>query len=199
MDNPKIYVHGSYIGTTGFNNHTRDFFRELSKYSQIKIRNFTVGNSWSGYNDTPHDDEPYITDLDKSILYKQILYNSEGRLEDFTIYPDKSKEFFQDFNIILSETNHHIFYDKYQGPKIAYNVWESTLQPQEFFDKLLEFDEIWVPSKWQAECTIKQGAHPEKVKVVPEGVDVQTFYPEQVDQLPDYQDGRFKFILFGAT
>jgi autotransporter strand-loop-strand O-heptosyltransferase len=197
MDKPKIYVHGSYIGTTGFNNHTRDFFRELSKYTQIKLRNFTVGNSWIGYNETPHDDEPYINETDKSMLYKQILHNSEGNLEDFRIYPDKSKEFFQDFNIILSETNHHIFYDKYQGPKIAYNVWESTLQPQVFFNRLLEYDEIWVPSKWQAECTIKQGADPEKVKVVPEGVDVHTFYPEQVDRLPDYDDSRFKFILFG--
>ena len=197
MDKPKIYVHGSYIGTTGFNNHTRDFFRELSRYTQIKLRNFTVGNSWIGYNETPHDNEPYINETDKSMLYKQILHNSEGNLEDFTIYPDKSKEFFQDFNIILSETNHHIFYDKYQGPKIAYNVWESTLQPQVFFNRLLEYDEIWVPSKWQAECTIKQGADPEKVKVVPEGVDVHTFYPEQVDRLPDYDDGRFKFILFG--
>ena len=112
MDKPKIYVHGSYIGTTGFNNHTRDFFRELSRYTQIKLRNFTVGNSWIGYNETPHDNEPYINETDKSMLYKQILHNSEGNLEDFTIYPDKSKEFFQDFNIILSETNHHIFYNR---------------------------------------------------------------------------------------
>ena len=56
----KIYVHGSYIGTTGYNNHTRDFFRELSKYVQIKVRNFTVGDSWKGLSDSPHDDEPYL-------------------------------------------------------------------------------------------------------------------------------------------
>ncbi len=78
----KIYVHGSYIGNTGYNNHTRDFFRELSKYSQIKVRNFTVGDSWDGLSDAPHDNEPYINDVDKSMLYKQILYNSEGKLSD---------------------------------------------------------------------------------------------------------------------
>ena len=66
---PKIYVHGSYIGTTGYNNHTRDFFRELSKYSQIKVRNFTVGNTWDGLNDSPHDKEPYLNEIDKSLLY----------------------------------------------------------------------------------------------------------------------------------
>jgi autotransporter strand-loop-strand O-heptosyltransferase len=197
MNNPKIYVHGSYVGTTGFNNHTRDFFRELSKYSKIKIRNFTVGNTWNGYSDNPHDDEPYITDLDKSLLYKQILHNSDGNLEDFPIYSDKNKEFYPDVNIILSETNHHIFYHHYSGPKIAYNVWESTLQPQVFFEQLLKYDEIWVPSQWQADCTIKQGADPNKVKVVPEGVDVHTFFPEDVELLSEYKDGRFKFLLFG--
>ena len=197
MDKPKVYLHGSYIGTTGYNNHTRDFLRELKNHTDVKVRNFTVGQTWKGLNDTPHDDEPYINEVDKSLLYKQILYNAEGKLEDFTIYPDKSKDFFADVNIVLSETNHHIFYDKYIGPKIAYNVWESTLQPEPFFNELLKYDEIWVPSKWQRECTINQGADPNKVKVVPEGVDIHTFFPEEVDKLEQYNDGRFKFLLFG--
>jgi len=197
MEKPKIYLHGSYIGTTGFNNHTRDFLRQLSKHTQVKVRNFTVGDSWAGYTLTPHNNEPYINDVDKSLLYKQILYNSHGQLEDFIVYPDKSKEFFPDVNIVLSETNHHIFYEDYIGPKIAYNVWESTLQPETFFNQLLKYDEIWVPSKWQRECTINQGADPNKVKVVPEGVDIHTFFPEEVEKLEQYNDGRFKFLLFG--
>ncbi len=194
---PKIYVHGSYIGNTGYNNHTRDFFRELSKYSQIKVRNFTVGDSWDGLSDSPHDNEPYINNVDKSILYQQRLWVADGKMEDFKIYESPEKEFYHDFNIVLNETNHYLYYDKYIGPKIAYNVWESTRQPDEFFKKLLEFDEIWVPSEWQRECTIEQGANPDKVKVVPEGVDVHTFYPETVDKLEEYQDGRFKFLLMG--
>ncbi len=193
----KIYVHGSYIGTTGYNNHTRDFFRELSKYAQIKVRNFTVGDSWDGLSDTPHDNEPYINDVDKSILYQQRLWVADGKMEDFKIYKSEDKEFFHDFNIVLNETNHYLYYDKYIGPKIAYNVWESTRQPEEFFNKLLEFDEVWVPSEWQRQCTIEQGADPNKVKVVPEGVDVHTFYPETVDKLEEYNDGRFKFLLMG--
>lgn len=197
MEQPKIYVHGSYVGTTGFNNHTRDFFRELSKYTKIKVRNFTVGQSWEGLNDDPHGGEKYLDDLDKQLLYKQILHNSEGNFQDYRIYDDREKEFSHDFNIVLSETNHHLFYNTYVGPKIAYNVWESTLQPEVFFNQLLKFDEIWVPSEWQRQCTIEQGADPNKVVVVPEGVDVHTFFPEQVDLLDEYKDGRFKFIHFG--
>jgi glycosyltransferase involved in cell wall biosynthesis len=193
----KIYVHGSYIGTTGYNNHTRDFFRELSKYSQIKVRNFTVGDTWDGLSDTPHDKEPYLNEIDKSLLYQQRLWVADGKMEDFKIYESPEKEFFHDFNIVLNETNHHLYYDKYIGPKIAYNVWESTRQPETFFNQLLKFDEIWVPSEWQRECTIEQGADPDKVKVVPEGVDVHTFYPETVEPLEEYHDGRFKFLLMG--
>ena len=197
MSRPKIYVHSSYIGTTGYNNHTRDFFRELSNYCDLKIRNFTVGKSWNGYSDTCHDGETYLDDKDKSLLYKQVLWVADGKSDDFPIYQSENKEFFQDFHIVLNETNHHLFYHNYNGPKIAYNVWESTLQPQDFFEKLKEFDELWVPSEWQKECSIKQGYDPEKIQVVPEGVDVHTFFPESVEKLEEYKDNRFKFILFG--
>lgn len=193
----KVYVHGSYVGTTGYNNHTRDFFRELSNYCDVKVRNFTVGSSWNGYSDTCHDGESYLDEKDKNLLYKQVLWIADGKTQDFPIYSSEKKEFAHDFNIVLNETNHHLFYHSYIGPKIAYNVWESTRQPQDFFNKLKEFDELWVPSEWQKECTIEQGYDPNKIKVVPEGVDIHTFYPQKVDLLNEYKDGRFKFILFG--
>ena len=193
---PNIFVHGCYVGTTGYNNHTRDFFRELSKYLNLKIRNFTVGKSWAGLSDRCHDGESNLNDLDKSILYEQSLWNN-GNLEDHKIYQENKGEFVHDFNLVLAETNHHYFYQNYLGPKIAYNVWESTRQPEDFFKKLLEFDELWVPSEWQKKCSIEQGFPEDKVQVVPEGVDVSTFFPEKVDLLDEYKDGRFKFILFG--
>lgn len=196
MNKPKVYVHGSYIGTTGYNQHTRDFFRELSKQLQLKVRNFTIGKTWNGYNETPHDNEPYINEIDKSILYEQILWNNDGGRDNYKIYPLPNKEFLHDLNIVLCETNHHLFYDNYNGPKIAYNVWETTKQPEEFFNKLKEFDELWVPSKWQRDVTIAQGYDPDKIKVVPEGVDVNTFYPEKTTHELT-SDGRFKFFLAG--
>ena len=196
MRRAKVYVHGSYVGNTGYNQHTRDFFRHLSKHADIKVRNFTVGDTWNGYSLTPHDKEPYLNEIDKKILYQQILWEGEGKRSDYPIYPEKKKEFTPDLNIILCETNHHLFYDSYTGPKIAYNVWESTLQPEDFFNRLLEYDQLWVPSEWQKECTINQGYPEDRIKVVPEGVDADTFYPEQVTH-PVTDNGRFNFVLFG--
>ena len=192
----KIYGHGSYIGNTGYNQHTRDFFRHLSKHTQIKFRNFTIGNSWKGMSEEPHNDEPYFNETDRKILYEQILWNSDRTRSNHKMYSDRSKEFTSDVNIVLCETNHHLFYDNYLGPKIAYNVWESTLQPQQYFNKLQEFDEMWVPSKWQRDMTIAQGYDPNKIKVVPEGVDIHTFFPEETSHELT-SDGRFKFFLAG--
>jgi len=196
MIKPKLYIHGSYIGNTGYNQHTRDFFRELSKQLQLKVRNFTVGKTWEGHNETPHNKELYINDVDKNILYEQVLWNSKGGRDNYKIYSNSSKEFTPDLNIVLCETDHHLFYDSYKGPKIAYNVWETTKQPEDFFNKLKEFDELWVPSKWQRDCTIAQGYNPDKIKIVSEGVDINTFYPkEETHELTS--DGRFKFFLAG--
>lgn len=197
MEKPKIFVHGSYIGNTGYNHHTRDFFRALSKYVDIKVRNFTIGESWEGYNLTPHDNEPYFNEIDRKLLYQQILWNADRKRMNYPIYTDVSKEFEHDLNIVLCETNHYIFYDEYDGPKIAYNVWENTLQPEQFFNRLKEFDELWVPSKWQRDCTIAQGFEPSKIKVIPEGVDQSVFYPDHKVKHSLTSDGRFKFFLAG--
>ena len=197
MSLPKIKAHCSYIGTTGYNHHSRDFFRKLSKKVDLKVRNYTIGKSWKGNNDEPHNGEPYLDNLDKKLLVEQTLSNRNGTRSEFPIYTNYQNQFKQDIDLVLVETPHHYFFDSYNKPKIAYNVWESTLQPPYFFNKLLEFDQIWVPSQWQADCTIKQGAHPNTVKVVPEGVDVNTFYPEDPQTTLDYVDGRFKFTLFG--
>ena len=62
----KIFAHGSYIGNTGYNNHTREFFRHLSKHAEIKFRNFTVGSGWNGMNEEPHNDEYYFNDTDRN-------------------------------------------------------------------------------------------------------------------------------------
>ena len=197
MPTPKVKAHCSYVGTTGYNHHTRDFFRKLSEKIDLKVRNFTIGKNWIWPNEEPHNGEPYLNNTDKKLLTEQILWTGKDTREDFPIYSNHKNEFSPNIDLVLNETDHYLFYESYNNPKIAYNVWETTLQPPHFFDKLLEYDQIWVPSQWQADCTIKQGADPNKVKVVPEGVDVDVFYPEDPKTVLDYVDGRFKFILFG--
>ena len=73
--NPKVFAHTSYIGTGGYNNHSRDFFRHLSKLIKLKIRNFTIGDNWKGPEVTnQHDSEPYLNDLDKKLLHHQSFH-----------------------------------------------------------------------------------------------------------------------------
>ena len=194
---PKLHLHSCYIGTTGFNNHTRDFFREISKTYKIKVRNFTVGKHWKGLEDEPFNKEEYLTTSDKIFLDQQTYFNNEQQLNDFPIYQNYSNVFTPDLNIILAEVNHHYFYQDYKGPKIGYTVWETTRYPDYFFDKLKEYDQLWVPSEWQKQCNIEQGMPEDKIKVIPEAVDSNIFHPNPDVTLPEYDDGRFKFVHFG--
>lgn len=192
----KILASTSFIGTTGYANHSKSFFTELDKLTPVKIRNFTIGESWKGHNKTPHDGEPYITDQMKKMLTLQTLWSGEGdnkKREDFPIYDYEPGKMF-DINIVLNETDHFYFYDSYGNYKIAYNVWESTLQPENYFNRLRDYyHELWVPSEWQKDVTIKQGFPEDKIFVIPEGVDVDTFKPLENPQYPD----KFRFMIFG--
>ena len=186
-----ILAHTSFIGTTGYNNHAQSFFTELNKLCNVKIRNFTVGEKWKGLNDTPHDEEPYLTEEHKKMLYQQVLFDKDHKRHDYPIYSYNAK-FTIDKHIVLNETDHYMFYDNYKGYKIAYNVWESTLYPEQYFNKLLEYDEFWVPSKWQKECAIKQGYPAHKIKIIREGVDRNTFFP-----IEQNKKDKFQFLLNG--
>jgi len=187
----KILAHTCYIGTTGYANHARSFFTALNKYHTVKVRNFTIGNGWEGMNPTPHNKEPYLTDEMKDMLILQTLFNSTGR-EDQSMY-GYDGNYKADVHIVLVEMNHYYFYEKYEGYKIAYCVWESTLFPDNFFKQLLTFDEMWVPTQWQYDCLVAQGYPEEKLFIVPEGVDIETFKPIKKTPKKD----KFRFLHFG--
>ena len=191
MPKLNILAHTSFIGETGFANHARSFFTSLNKYHNVKVRNFTIGNSWDNYSKNEHDKEFYITDEHKTMLIEQTLLDNDKSRSDYPLY-NYTDKFKADIHIILSEVNHHYFYDSYDGYKIAYTVWESTKYPDNFFNKLLEYDELWVPTEWQRNCSIDQGYPPEKVKVVNEAVDIEIFKPEK-----KRKSDKFKFLLFG--
>jgi len=190
----KILAHTCFIGTTGYANHARSFFTTLNKYHTVKVRNLTIGNGWKGMNDTPHDDEPYITDEMKEMLIQQTLNNHDGTRSDFNMYGYKG-DFKPDVHIVLMETNNYYFYDNYDGYKIAYNVWESTRYPDDFFNRLFYFDEVWVPTQWQFDCLVEQGYPSEKIFIVPEGVDVETFKP--IKKQLKKSTNKFRFLYFG--
>jgi FkbM family methyltransferase len=190
----KILAHTCFIGTTGYANHARSFFTALNKHHTVKVRNLTIGNGWKGMNDTPHDDEPYITGEMKDMLIQQTLNNQDGTRTDFNMYGYKG-DFTPDVHIVLMETNNYYFYDNYEGYKIAYNVWESTRYPEDFFRRLFYFDEVWVPTQWQFDCLVEQGYPSEKIFIVPEGVDVETFKP--IKKSLKKSTTKFRFLYFG--
>jgi glycosyltransferase involved in cell wall biosynthesis len=128
----------------------------------------------------------------KEMLHQQTLFNVDNSRSDYPIY-GYEPNFKPDVHIVLMETNNHYFYDDYEGYKIAYNVWESTRYPDNFFKRLFYFDEVWVPTEWQMECLIEQGYPKEKIFVVPEGVDVDTFKP--LKKFP--KRDKTRFVLFG--
>ena len=188
----KIQAHTSFIGTTGYANHAQSFFTELDKLTSIKVRNFTVGKSWQGPNNTPHNKEPYITPQMKKMLHLQTLFNKDGSRNDLPIYFYKNN-YKADVDIILEEHDHHYYYDSYDGYKIGYNVWESTKYSEQFFNQLLTLDELWVPTEWQKEITINQGYPENKIFVIPEGVDGKTFKPNPKLKKQE----KFQFIIVG--
>ena len=187
-----IQAHTSFIGTTGYANHAQSFFTELDKLTPIKVRNFTVGKSWSGISNTPHNKEPYITPQMKKMLHLQTLWDGHHERYDSPIYHYKN-DYISDIDIILEEHDHQYFYDAYDGYRIGYNVWESTRYSEQFFQQLLTLDELWVPTQWQKQISIEQGYPANKIFVIPEGVDGRTFKPTSRPQ----KKNKFTFIIVG--
>jgi len=97
-------------------------------------------------------------------------------------------------NIVLETSQHPMFYKNYDGIKICYNVYESTLQPESFFNHIKNnWDYFWCPSEWQRQCMIDQGFPAERIHVVPEGVDGKEFFPVADKDLAE----EFTFIIVG--
>jgi autotransporter strand-loop-strand O-heptosyltransferase len=194
MQKLKVRAHAALIGSTGFNKHSQHFFTHLAKLTPVEVRNFSVGDTWTDMSDEPHNGEPYMTDELKTMLASQTLLVSANEFKDHPIYSKWPNPGEPDVELVLGETNHAYFYNSYWKYTIGYNVWEATRQPKEFFDRLLEFDEVWVPSEWQKRCTIEQGYPADRVIVVPEGVDGKLFYPApNGSQSTD----KFTFAIFG--
>ena len=184
----KVRAHTCYLGHTGFASHARNFFRELSKNVDLRVRNYT----W--------DSNPtYLDDIDFNIIDKITLKNSDNTESDYLIsnsFPNlpwvHKEDFQQDVDIVLMDMRHNYFYQEYTAPvKIAYTVWESTELEQNFFSQLLKFDYVWVVTKWHKEIIIKQGYPEDRVFIVNEGVNSIFF-----DHVESNND-KFKFMFFG--
>jgi autotransporter strand-loop-strand O-heptosyltransferase len=193
----KVRAHTCYLGHTGYASHAREFFRNLSKHVELRVRNYT----WDS-------DPTYLNDIDFKIIDKITLSTPEGNYHDFPItysfpqfhWANANRDFTPDVDIVLMDMNHYYFYEEYKSKiKIAYTVWESTEIPSNFFNCLLKFDYLWVATQWHKDVIVNQGYPEERVFVVNEGVSNEFFgdvdIPSKVNE--EYKDGRFKFLFFG--
>lgn len=172
-----ILVHGTILGYGGIAHQTREFTKSLSKYHNVKIRNFNLVDleSWHGY--TGPDilkDAVHLEDIHHKMLYQQTLW--DGELKDFPL-SGYAESFVPDLHIIMSEVNHYYHYQKYDKPVVVYFLWETTHILPTFIDILKSVDYVWVPSKWQLEILVNNGIDRNKISVVNLGVDPKKYYP----------------------
>ena len=180
----KIKAHCPFLGHTGYNAHARGFITALSSKIDLRVDNYT----WC---DDRHN---YLTPHQKQIISEVTLKGAGGREGQYPPdWKDHIEDFKYDIDLVLHEHNHRVFWRDHSKPKIAYTVWETEVFSDNFFKRILEYDELWVPSKWQQQCAIEQGYPADRVRVVPEAV--------EADCVPDLNikpdDSIFTFCLFG--
>ena len=180
----KIKAHCPFLGRTGYNAHARGFVTALSRLVDLRVDNYT-------HCDYVHE---YITEHQKNIISEVTLSGKGGEENQ---YPPEWKREIEDFDndihLILHEQNHHVYKREYLKPTVACCVWETELFYEDFFKRLLDFDQLWVPSRWQQENAIKQGYPADAVHVVPEAVETDCVPSSTV--VPD--DEVFTFCLVG--
>jgi glycosyltransferase involved in cell wall biosynthesis len=87
------------------------------------------------------------------------------------------------------------------GPLVAIMPWEFGAAPVEWVAAQREgrVDEVWVPSEHTRQGYLRSGADPDRVVVVPNGVDPARFRPRGPDRAIDLDDdGRFRFLFVGG-
>jgi glycosyltransferase involved in cell wall biosynthesis/Tfp pilus assembly protein PilF len=85
-----------------------------------------------------------------------------------------------------------------QGAWVLIQPWEFGVLPLKWIKQLNQVDEAWVPSQYVREVYLSSGVSPEKVKVLPNGIDPTRFHPEaEPMKLPTQK--KFRFLFVGGT
>ena len=84
------------------------------------------------------------------------------------------------------------------GLLVVIQPWEYGALPKAWLEQASNVDEFWVPSPQVRHMYVDSGVPPEKVRVVPNGVDTQKFRPD-VKPLKLASKKKFKFLFVGGT
>ena len=77
--------------------------------------------------------------------------------------------------------------------KIGYTIFETDRIPRHWIKYCNQMDELWVPSRFNMETFARSGVKPEKIRLVPIGVDTSFFKPRQ-EKLPIEGKRKFTFL-----
>ncbi len=82
------------------------------------------------------------------------------------------------------------------GALAAIVPWEFGSIPRAWIEQIRsDVDELWVPSEYVRAMYVEDGVEPERVRVIPNGVDLETFNPASpADELSGGAGARFLFV-----
>ncbi len=130
--------------------------------------------------------------------------------EKDTFIPDKGTEDYELYQrygaSVLAGNKIHVrhhwppnFTPPASGHWVMIQPWEFGSLPEKWIRPMsTQLDEIWVPSNYVKECYARSGVPEDRVQVVPNGVDVETFNPS-AKPYPLKTKKSFKFLFVGGT
>jgi glycosyltransferase involved in cell wall biosynthesis len=85
------------------------------------------------------------------------------------------------------------------GAWVMIQPWEFGGLPAEWIAPMRDkVDEIWTPTEWVRQCYVQSGISGDKVKVIPNGVDLDVYRPDG-SKYPLKTKKTFKFLFLGGT
>ena len=169
MIDPIVHTISNTQGYLGYAVHAREFFLGMSQHLALTC------TQWQQNSPKHYDEDVY---RDRELLRSH--------------FPDRPL-----VSIGLSLGSAFYILKDAPGPRIGYTVWDSTKLPDHWAEPLAMVDRIWVPSDWARGVLADNDVDPERVDVMPEGVNATVFRPDgpvaiNVAKLPG-----FKFINVG--
>ena len=87
----------------------------------------------------------------------------------------------------------------HEGHWVMIQPWEFGSLPKEWIEKMnASVDEVWTPTHFARECYVQSGLDPERIFVIPNGVNTDLFNP-YIEPLNLPTNKKFKFLFVGGT
>ena len=86
-----------------------------------------------------------------------------------------------------------------EGHWVMIQPWEMGSVPKRWIEVMKDqVDEVWVPTSYVRDCYIKSGMNPERIAVVPNGIDTELFSPTTIPY-PLSTRKKYRFLYVGTT